>query len=212
MEQQVDIQIDKNSFTLYSEKIALWHQHNILLLSDVHAGKASHFRKHGIPLSSDYLLKDLNRLEASIKRLMPSKVMVLGDLFHSDHNEENALVEDWIQHLEVPFYLINGNHDVHSNSQYNINYLPYLELDNILLLHDPHDDIESTAYRIGGHLHPAYRIKGKARQSISFPCFHIGKKAMILPAYGQLTGKKSMRKMSGDKVVLVTEDGLIGLN
>ncbi len=212
MEQQLDIQIGKNSFTLYSDKIALWHQHKILLLSDVHAGKASHFRKHGIPLSSDYLLSDLNRLESSIKRLMPHKVMVLGDLFHSDHNEENALVEDWIHHLEVPFYLISGNHDIHTEQRYKINYLPYLELDNIVLIHDPFEEIDSKSFRIGGHIHPSYRIKGKARQSIAFPCFHISKNAMILPAYGQLTGKKNMRKMSGDKVVLVTEEGLIGLN
>ncbi|NNJ55516.1 MAG: metallophosphoesterase, partial [Bacteroidia bacterium] len=112
--ESIDIDILGQHFVLLKEKALYWKERKYLLLADVHAGKASHFRNNGIPLSTDYLLQDLNKINELIEHLNPLKIIILGDLFHSDRNIENKLVESWIEELSVDVELIIGNHDIHS--------------------------------------------------------------------------------------------------
>lgn len=63
---------------------ALWDpQQQLLLLADVHLGKAETFQASGIPLPSDGDAANLNRLLDLAHRLRPREVLVLGDLIHS---------------------------------------------------------------------------------------------------------------------------------
>lgn len=210
MTNSIQIEIRGNHFTLLKERAIYWHERSALLLADVHAGKANHFRKNGIPLSSDHLLMDLNRIEELMSQWSPSELLVLGDLFHSYHNQENAYVVQWIVENKIPLHLIKGNHDLHTPVYEGIEESDFLEYNGIKLLHDPLEEV-SEHFIIGGHIHPGFRLQGKGRQSLSLACFHISEKRLILPAFGSLTGKKIMKQEKGDKIVLVTDNGLIHL-
>jgi len=84
--EELDITLAGQHFTLLPEKAAYWKEQKILLIADVHAGKASHFRTNGIPLSTDHLLNDLNIILKVIKRLNPVKLIFLGDLYYTHFN------------------------------------------------------------------------------------------------------------------------------
>ncbi|HAV26005.1 MAG TPA: hypothetical protein DCX01_07485 [Bacteroidetes bacterium] len=70
-----------------------WKEHKILLIANVYEGKASHFRTNGIPLSKDHLLNDLNVILKLIKRLYLTKLVFLGDLYHTNFNIKNELID-----------------------------------------------------------------------------------------------------------------------
>lgn len=210
MSSSIQIEIRGNQFILLPEKAVYWIEEDALLFADLHAGKANHFRKHGIPISSDPLLQDLNTIDLLIQQTNAKKVIILGDLFHSYHNTENEFVVRWINEQKIPFTLIKGNHDLHTPV-----YDGLIEVDewtqgSLRLVHDPLEK-ESEYFQIGGHIHPGFRIRGKARQSMRFPCFFISQQHMILPAFGSLTGSVNMKPQKNDTLVLVTPEGLVAL-
>ena len=101
----------------------------MLLIADVHAGKASHFRNNGIPLSTDYLLNDLHTIQTLQQRLNATKICFLGDLYHTLSNEENLLTDQFLNDLESEIELVIGNHDRHSIRHSTIKCKEAYELD-----------------------------------------------------------------------------------
>ncbi|MEY2924141.1 MAG: hypothetical protein RLZZ337_689 [Bacteroidota bacterium] len=205
----LDIEIAGQNFQLLPDKALFWYEQEALLLADVHAGKASHFRKHGIPLSTDYLLNDLNKIEVLLDYTKAEKLWILGDLFHSSSNIENQFVEEWVSQLGAETELILGNHDVYSASETNIKCKPPYKLDSILLSHEP---VDSEYFNIHGHLHPGYSIQGRGRSYLKLPAFYIGENFITLPAFGSVTGKRAYDDIiKKSKVVLITDEGLLPL-
>ena len=51
-------------------------------------GKAGHFRKNGIPITKKVHIADLQILHDLLIEHKPEEVILLGDLFHSSHNNE----------------------------------------------------------------------------------------------------------------------------
>jgi DNA ligase-associated metallophosphoesterase len=203
----IDIVFADQHFTLLKERVAYWHKHKMLLIADVHAGKASHFRNNGIPLSTDYLLNDLHTIQTLQQRLNPTKICFLGDLYHTLSNEENLLTDQFLNDLESEIELVIGNHDRHSIRHSTIKCTEAYELDGILLSHEPE---ETSSPNIYGHLHPAYSIGGKGRQSIKMPCFYVGEKKLVLPAFGSLNGGRIYKNLvKSSQIILTSKDGLI---
>ena len=54
-----------------------WASTSTLWLSDLHLGKAAHFRKHGVPIGSEPTLATLHRLREQLKALRPTRVLLL---------------------------------------------------------------------------------------------------------------------------------------
>src|SRR5680860_396030 len=69
---------------------------DILVVSDLHLGKASHFQKHGLAIPGEVAKDDLVRLETLIRHYNPSRVVIAGDLFHAAHNSEWDLFLQWL--------------------------------------------------------------------------------------------------------------------
>lgn len=204
------LEISGQHLAILPQKALFWQEQKALLLADVHAGKASHFRKNGIPLSTDLLLNDLNKIEILLKKTLANKLIILGDLFHSSSNIENTLVENWVDGLGVSTELVLGNHDIHSLANSRIpTKLPYV-LDGILLSHEP---TESEHLNIHGHLHPAFTLAGKARSQLKLPAYYINEQYITLPAFGSTTGQRMYAEMcKNSRIILVTDDGLLAAN
>lgn len=205
MSNEVTIEWNNAELTLLNTNAIYWKRHSAILLADLHAGKAAHFRKNGIPLSTDHLLNDLNLISSLLNKYEAKSLYVLGDLFHSTSNIEHTMVDDWISNLNLNFTLVVGNHDVYSRHNFKTVY--ELEIDNILLTHEP---VENHQANIFGHLHPGFSLKGKGRQHLSFPSFYINPQFIALPAFGRLNGRKNYKELQKKSVVyLTTEEGLI---
>jgi DNA ligase-associated metallophosphoesterase len=162
-----------------------------LIISDVHIGKAAHFRKNGIPVSGMINRNNFWQLSGLFDKYQVQTVVFLGDLSHSEHNQE---WDDFVDFLEnyphIQFELVAGNHDVLSKEHYlraGISLHPMIIRNEWCYLHEYQ---ETPHFTLSGHLHPAIRLYGKARQSIKLDCFWLRENDLILPAFGDFTGRK----------------------
>lgn len=200
-------------FFLLPEKALFRPSRNQLVLSDVHLGKATHFRKHGIPMPDHSHLKDMDKLRFLINTWNPSSVLILGDLFHSDYNTEWLAFKSLLmEYSAVQFILTEGNHDILSNEIYTIENLLKVKMlteDHLIFSHHPLNNLNKI--NVCGHVHPGIRITGLAKQSIKLPCFYFNGVHFILPAFGELTGLLLLEWEATSDYYLVRIDHVIKL-
>ena len=195
-------------------KVMYWPAQKTLFLSDPHFGKVSHFRKKGIAVPNKMLEKDYDRFEKSIKQYNPSKVIILGDLFHSVHNLEWELLKDFIESFDdIRFQLVMGNHDILSKNQWHDSkfeiFKDSLIIPPFILTHYPMEEAHEQYYNLAGHIHPGVRLSGGPAQSLRLPCFYFNKFQGILPAFGDFTGNFKVKPRSGDRVIAIADKQLI---
>ena len=212
MPQTLSVQIHQQEFILHATGVLYWQEQDLLLISDVHLGKVSHFRKHGSAVPQKAINGNFKKLNEVLGFFQPQKIAFLGDLFHSSLNKEWQLFEAWLQDVSAEVILIEGNHDIISPLKYEalgIKSFPELFLENFFLTHHP--EKREGFFNFSGHLHPGVKISGRARQELKLPCFYQSGEQMILPAFGEFTGKHIMHPREGDRVYLVTAKEVIPL-
>lgn len=195
---------------LLPEKAIFWEERKLLIVADLHLGKAGHFRKSGIPVSDLIHSKDILMLEKLIQKYQPAEVIFLGDLFHSDHNQGWEIFRRWLKSkAPLPFKLILGNHDVLSDGDYNISNMELLDALDIGPFNFTHIPEPNKLYNLAGHIHPAIKLKGKAKQSLRVPCFYFGHENGVLPAFGNFTGTATISVKKTDDVFVIAENEVI---
>jgi DNA ligase-associated metallophosphoesterase len=187
-----DIICSEEVLTLTNQRAVFWEREEMLIISDLHVGKAAHFRKNGIPMSTEILNKDLKRLAFLLSFFKAKSLMVVGDLFHANMNAELDVFRNWLNSLgAIKLILVKGNHDRISASIAEL--FKDWEISNTLFIqpfkfiHDGDDD-ELSAFRIAGHTHPGVLIKGKGKQKLRLPCYQVSKNQLTLPAFSLFTG------------------------
>lgn len=187
-----------------SDKALFWKHQSVLLVADVHLGKAHHFQKEGLPVSSAIEHRNLDRLDALIAHWNPSKLLFLGDLFHARDNEMNARFAQWLEKNQTTrCSLISGNHDRYNGFSHPLmSIFDEHLISGIRLKHEPSQDPESP--EICGHIHPAVRLRGKGRSALRLPALVIKGHQMIVPAFGEFTGTHVMELSEGDQVFPIT--------
>lgn len=208
------IMFQQTELILLKEKAVYCPSHKALFIADLHFGKAAHFRKSGVPIPEPIHNADLYNLQALISVFSPSTIYFLGDLFHSDWNGQWEVLNDFLkQFTEVTFHLVLGNHDIlderaYRNSAFEV-HKGCLELGELLLSHEPLEEIPMGKLNLCGHIHPGIRLVGKARQSIRLSCFFYKPNQLILPAFGSFTGLALMKPKPGDQIFGVTKEKVI---
>ncbi len=203
---------------LLPQRAVYWQEQQLLMLADLHLGKAGHFRKAGIPIPSQVHHHDLLQLQELIRQLAPTQVIILGDLFHSAYNTEWA---DFMQLLEnndsLPFTLVKGNHDILPQAAYGAKNLAIAEdtlyMPPFCFSHKPCFDIPDVqnknafldvrplpGYNLAGHLHPGASLRDKIGHVHKVPGFYFCAAGGVLPAFGAFTGYKSLKKTSKNHV------------
>lgn len=195
---------------------AIWFPaHQTLLVSDTHLGKGSHFRKAGIAIPKALEQEDLALLSDLIDEYQPNRLIFLGDLFHSDMNNDWAWFILWREmHKHLEIVLVKGNHDILPIRFYekaNIAVADEYILGRFKLVHDLPKKAEE-AYIISGHIHPGVRLQGKARQGLTVPCFYFGTSHAILPAFGKFTGKAILKPQANDQIFVIAGEKIIALS
>lgn len=206
----LNIQIHDRHFVLHQSGAVFWKERNMLLISDVHLGKVAHFRKHGIAIPNEAVFENFSRLTHVMHFFKPSEIVFLGDLFHSKINKEWDFFSEWTKKTPAKITLIEGNHDIITKEKYlglGIKVIQELQLDGFLLTHHP--DVRDDLFNFCGHIHPGIYLRGIGRQSLRLPCFFQRPNQMILPAFGEFTGKYYLTPSEGDKIYIIAKDEVI---
>ncbi len=169
---------------------AVWDpQQGLLLVADLHLGKAEVLQSHGIPLPSDGDAATLNALLQLAHLHRPRQVVVLGDLIHGRLGLTVELRQKLLalpQLLGCPLRLIAGNHERGS-------WLEGLEpecsqaMGPLWLSHEPESCCDHL--NLCGHIHPVALV-GRGAERLRLPCFALDERQdqLLLPSFGQLTG------------------------
>lgn len=198
---------------LLPEKAVWIDSMGILLVADLHFGKASHFRKSGVPISEKVHDKDYIRLNNLISIYSPKQVYFLGDLFHSNWNEQWEILLNFLRLFPTSsFHLVVGNHDIlpwekYQDPRLKVHAHPIV-LGSLLLSHEPTPP-PAGLLTICGHIHPGILLKGRAKQRVRIPCFHYSEDVLILPSFGNFTGLSYITREKNDFIWGITEGRLI---
>ena len=172
-----------------------------LLISDVHIGKAEYFQLNGIPLTNNEDDSNINRIYKLMNLFKPSKLIILGDLFHSKYSLNTNLinkVEKLLKTFKNRIELIEGNHDRGCQVGYMSYFKEKISL-NLIFTHEPITKEENNVLNICGHYHPKLILQSN-QDKLSFKCFAFDSfnNNLYLPSFGDLTGgflcKKHFKK------------------
>ncbi|MDF3078046.1 MAG: pdeM [Sphingobacteriaceae bacterium] len=199
---------------LLPQKALYWKEEGALIVADVHMGKVGHFRKAGIGIPKLMEQEDLAALSDLITEYKPRQIIFLGDLFHSDMNNDWDWLVLWRDLFpKVEMVLVRGNHDILHDKYYyasGFTVVEQLELYPFLFSHEPLRN-PADLYAISGHIHPGVKLQGKGRQTVTLPCFFFGEKQAILPAFGKFTGNVSLKYKASDKLFGVLKHKVVPL-
>jgi uncharacterized protein len=216
-------QLHLQQMCLLAEKAIFWQDKNTLIVADLHLGKAAHFRKAGIPVPAQVHATDLATLDGLLQSWPVRRLIILGDLFHSDWNSDWHAFAHWAcRWPQLQVVLVKGNHDRLPDALFNdldVQVCPqWLVEAPFVFSHvplaggqpepnlgpaPPRPPLPPDLYCLSGHLHPAVRLRGRGGQSVSLPCFFFGEKQGLLPAFGRFTGTAALRPHPSDAVFAI---------
>ena len=203
------IETDGEQLICLPEHALFWPRERTLFVADVHLGKAASFRAAGVPVPSGHSSFDLERISQLLNSHAVSRVVILGDLVHTETSYTEALDRNFrtfrSRHGDVEMVLVRGNHDRHAGeapAEWGLDAVaePYA-LGAFQCCHEPHA-AKGAGFELAGHLHPALRVQ-TAREGITLPCFWKHAHGLVLPAFGSLTGKFTVRLKPGESAVVV---------
>ncbi len=204
---------------LLPERALFWADEATLFVADLHLGKADTFQASGIPVPAAVTQSDLARLSALLHATSAQRLVILGDFFHAASSQSAGVVAQlgsWrAAHAGVEMLLVTGNHDLHAGP-------PPAQLDiracgieatigPFACIHAP--SAEPAYYTLCGHIHPAALLSERAgnrsgSRSARLPCFHVGPRQMILPAFSHFTGGKAVACRPGDRIFVTTGEAV----
>lgn len=204
--------VSQVELTLLPQKAIYIEVYRMLLLADVHLGKATHFQKSGVAIPASIGQKMIEEIDLLVSITNPQQVIFLGDLFHSHLNREweylTKLTNGW---PGVKFILIEGNHDILPQKAYceaGLDVLPQLQAGPFVLTHHPED---VDGFNLCGHLHPGITISGKGKQRLRLPAFWFGKNRCVMPAFGNFTGLSSIKPAKTDVLFAIANEQIFKL-
>ena len=211
----MQIELQGETLSLFSERAAFWHAQNALLIADPHWGKAATFRAGGIPVPSGTTTDAIRRLDSLVTRTRALRIFFLGDLLHAETGRSKTMfasLSQWRSANEsIDVILVRGNHDKRAGDppgelRFSCVDAPYV-IGPFVLTHYPLPSEEG--YVLGGHVHPGVRIYGAGRQRERLPCFAFGSRVGILPAFGDFTGLGDVEPVEGARIFAIAGDEIV---
>ena len=202
---------------LHAARALYWPRGRTLFVADVHLGKGAAFRAGGVPMPRGATAGDLARLAALVARTGAASLCVLGDFLHAASGRVPALdtaFRAWRDaHPALAVRVVRGNHDAHAGdppAAWRVDVVdePHA-LPPFLACHVPQSP--PSGYALCGHVHPGVRLAGPGRDVLRLPCFVLGRRRALLPAFGRLTGLALVGPSPGDRVVAIAGGRLFRL-
>ena len=212
----LNITLNTHPCVIAPEKALFLPEFGTLVVSDLHFGKVAHFRKYGIGVPAIPDHENLYRLECLFNRFPATRLLFVGDAFHSVENSAVALFKQWRERFShMTFDLIEGNHDIMKPATYNDLGISQVgkevRLGKLAFLHDPADAaLEPGVYYLAGHVHPGARLEGKTH-GLTLPAFIVGEQVALLPAFGQFTGRFALKTKDAQAVYVFSGEKVYAL-
>ena len=165
-----------------------WADTSLLVVSDLHLGKAERIARRGGAALPPYETRDtLDRLSAALDATNAAQVVCLGDSF-DDLAAARALPEEARLHVARlqagrRWVWIEGNHDP-GPIDYGGAHLSSLSVGPLTFRHIAEPGARGE---VSGHYHPKVRVSTRAR-AVTRPAFLYDEHRVILPAFGTFTG------------------------
>ena len=215
----MNYQICQQTLELLPEKALFWKDKQMLLVADLHLGKASHFRKAGIPIPTEVHEADLQTLSKIIKTTNAQELTFLGDFFHAELNADWLRWEQWLKDRKnLKINLVRGNHDQLPDQLFTKHGIQVLEepwvVEPFIFTHHPlaPEEISPEYFNMCGHLHPAVMVLGRGRKFLKFPCFYFSQQQAVLPAFGKFTGLSTIKAKKEDNIFATYGDKVLKMN
>jgi DNA ligase-associated metallophosphoesterase len=201
----VTIEIEGEPLVLLPQKAAFWPREHMLVIADIHFGKAAAFRSWGIPVPKGTTSENLQALDELVTMTGARHVLFLGDFLHARAAHAaatQAAMLAWRERRrDLVLTLVRGNHDKHAGdpaAQLGIDLVdePYT-VGPLSFCHHP--DIDAPGYVLAGHVHPVYVLATRF-DALRLPCFIAGPRRMILPSFGAFTGGHALRPGPDERV------------
>lgn len=182
---------------LLPHRAVWWPSADTVFVADVHFGKAAAFRRAGQPVPQGTTADNLARLDAVLAATDAQHLVFLGDFLHARGGAQEPLWQQllpWRQrHAAVQMTLVRGNHDRHAGDPpaqlaMALADEPWPPLPGAPVLAGHHPQAVAGHTVLAGHWHPVVRLRGRARDALSAPCFGWGDGQLVLPAFGAFTG------------------------
>ena len=198
---------------LLAHKAIYWPARRMLVIADIHFGKAAAFRALGVPVPRGTTTQNLLALDALLASYACEEIVFLGDFLHARAAHAPATVAAMLawraRHPALRLTVVRGNHDAHAGD-------PVATL-AIRMVDEPHQvgklsfchhpDTVATGYVLAGHVHPVFHLRGDIG-GLRLPCFLLGRQRAILPSFGAFTGGHAVRPGTGERIY-VTADAAI---
>jgi DNA ligase-associated metallophosphoesterase len=201
----VAVELGGEQLVLLPQKAAYWPRERMLIIADIHFGKAAAFRSFGIPVPKGTTTENLQSLDALIELTGAGHILFLGDFLHARAahaaSTQAAMLAWRDSRRDLVLTLVRGNHDKHAGD-------PAAQL-GIELVDEPytvgpysfchHPDIDAPGYVLAGHVHPVYVLATRS-DALRLPCFIAGPQRMILPSFGAFTGGHALRPAPDERI------------
>jgi len=208
-----DVDKDVTEIVCHGERLQLlpqravhWAAQRTLFVADLHLGKEHVFGRQGIAVPGGSSEATLTRLDALLRTTRAERLIVLGDLMHAaPHATESWLVSLSTlldAHRSLAVHVCAGNHDrvagrAALDARLHWHADPLVD-GPFVLQHHPGDD--ARGYVLCGHVHPAFRLGGRGRDSMRLPAFWFRPGHAVLPAFGSFTGGHTIGSARGDRI------------
>ena len=199
---------------LLPEKALYWPREKMLIIADIHFGKAASFRALGVPVPGGTTAANLGALDVLLARHAVREILFLGDFLHAKAAHAEATmtaIHGWrLARPALKLTVVRGNHDAHAGD-------PPARL-AIDMVDEPlrqapfafchHPDLLVPGYLMAGHVHPVYRLRA-GWDSLLLPCFLVGQGRVVLPAFGAFTGGHPVLPEPGERLFVTSGDTVV---
>lgn len=159
--------------------------------------------------------EQLARLDRALARTGAERLLVLGDLLHAPAGLIAPMIDAvmaWRRARPVEMVVVPGNHDRDVDSlveRWGLVLAPErLSEGRFDFVHRPRP--ARGRFTWAGHLHPVACLR-RGGDSLRLPCFHVGARVALLPAFSRFTGGCPVECARGERVFAVAEGGIVEL-
>ena len=194
----MSLRLDAAGETLWllADGAVWWPRGRTVFVADLHLGKGAAFRAQGQPVPAGSSARTLARLQELVVRHDAAQLVVLGDFWHGAQGLTPALLDNVAEFARrVPTVLVLGNHDrrIHPAGLPLQAVSGALPLGPLTAAHEPPQP-GTPGFTLAGHWHPAVMLGSRAGDRLRRPCFVRYPHALVLPAFGGLTGAMTLRR------------------
>jgi DNA ligase-associated metallophosphoesterase len=199
---------------LLPQKAVYWPREGMLIIADIHFGKAAAFRAQGVPVPAGTTSANLRALDALLVQHAVRHIMFLGDFLHAKAAHAPATLaamQAWrTRHPELLLTLIRGNHDAHAGDPPSLLDIHVVDEPCVIgpFAFCHHPDVLVPSYVLAGHVHPVYRLRS-GWESLLLPCFLVGSERMVLPSFGAFTGGHPVAPQPGERLFVSSGDAVL---